>query len=255
MSATEVSRSRMAMANAREATRGWLNAVNLHWAGVAVLSLVIVYLLVQMGLAWQIARGEDAAALQQQRLQLHIAEVAARPLQGLDVKLADSSKEADRFYMERLPINYSEIATELGVLKAESKVRLNSVKYAQGSVATEPGAAKTTAPIPDGAGGKLTEVHLDASLTGDYRPLVQFINGLERDRVFFLVNNVMLTGQQGGTVSLRLRMTTYLRGVVTEDEQQKADAAAAEAPSSELDKAVEVQAARSQKSRKPAGAR
>ena len=50
-----------------------------------------------------------------------------------------------------------------------------------------------------------------ASLSGDYKPLVLFVNGLERDKMFFLITGVTLTGQQSGTVGLRVRLTTYLR--------------------------------------------
>jgi hypothetical protein len=61
------------------------------------------------------------------------------------------------------------------------------------------------------AGKALTEVRMDASLNGDYRPLVLFMNSLERDKMFFLISGVTLTGQQSGMVGLRLRLTTYLR--------------------------------------------
>jgi hypothetical protein len=40
---------------------------------------------------------------------------------------------------------------------------------------------------------------------------VEFLNALERDKQFFLIDGVGLTGQQSGTVNLRLRLTTYLR--------------------------------------------
>ena len=62
---------------------------------------------------------------------------------------------------------------------------------------------------------------MDANLTGDYRGLVTFINALERDKIFFLVNGVTLTGQQTGQVSLRLRLTTFLRGLVPADQIPK----------------------------------
>ena len=52
---------------------------------------------------------------------------------------------------------------------------------------------------------------MDAILNGDYRPLVLFMNSLERDKMFFLINGVTLTGQQSGIVGLRLKLTTYLR--------------------------------------------
>ena len=57
------------------------------------------------------------------------------------------------------------------------------------------------------------EQRIDARLSGDYRPLMQFLNSLERDKMFFVIDGVTLTGQQSGTVNLRLRLTTYLRGV------------------------------------------
>ena len=46
---------------------------------------------------------------------------------------------------------------------------------------------------------------------GDYLQLVRFINSLERDQMFFLVNSVVLGGEQGGVVKLELKMNTYLK--------------------------------------------
>ena len=46
---------------------------------------------------------------------------------------------------------------------------------------------------------------MDASLSGEYAPLMHFINGLERSKTFFLINGLTLTGQQGGLVNLRLQ--------------------------------------------------
>jgi len=65
-----------------------------------------------------------------------------------------------------------------------------------------------------GAAGELTEARMDASLSGDYRPLVLFVNSLERDKMFFVITGVTLTGQQSGTVGLRVRLTSYLRSPV-----------------------------------------
>ena len=60
-------------------------------------------------------------------------------------------------------------------------------------------------------------MRIDASLSGDYRPLVQVINALERDHMFFLIDSVTLSGQQSGTVNLRLRLRTFLRGRLGQD--------------------------------------
>jgi hypothetical protein len=222
--------------------REWLNAVNLHWAGVSILALISLYLLVQMGLAWKLANSQNAEALAQQQIQLKAAEIAAKPLEGLDVKLAEASAESDKFYDDRLPMSYSQIAGELGALKGKSNVRLSRVNYTQPAPATSNGKKATEGPggtvVPSTGKDQLTEVLMDASLTGDYRSLVQFINGLERDKVFFLINGITLTGQQTGQVSLRIRIATFLRGYVPADEAEKASDPSA----SEIDKLVEDRA-------------
>ena len=56
-------------------------------------------------------------------------------------------------------------------------------------------------------------VTLSDNKGGTNTQLIHFINDLERDKnhVFFIINTLTLSGQQGGLVNLRLRMTTYLR--------------------------------------------
>jgi type IV pilus assembly protein PilO len=181
-----------------ERTRRLLNLKNLHFAGVGLLALICLYLLIQMIFAWRAAKSQDAGALAQQKTAMQSAEVAARPLAGLDDKLKLATVDADQFYQRRLPFSYSEVAGEIGTLAKRQNVKLTRVQYAE-------------APVLAGAVGALTEVRMDASLTGDYRPLVLFINSLERDKMFFMIRAVALTGQQSGAVGVRLRITTYLR--------------------------------------------
>jgi type IV pilus assembly protein PilO len=118
--------------------------------------------------------------------------------------LKQATVESDGFYERRLPFANSEVAGELGALAAKQGVKLTRVQYAY-------------APELEGTKGELTELRMDASLTGDYRPLVLFINALERDKMFFLIRGVALVGQQGGTVGVRLGLTTYLRAPVGEE--------------------------------------
>jgi type IV pilus assembly protein PilO len=176
----------------------WLTPLNLHWAGVGLLALVNLVILVQMGLLWHAASERSPEAVAAQQVQLKTAQIAAMPLRGLDAKLATATAESDRFYRDRLPVSDSDIVGELGVLPNKAGVRLGRVSYVYEQV------------LPDTA-GELTEVRIDATLSGDYRSLVQLINSLERDKMFFVINAMALTGQQSGTVSLRLKLTTYLR--------------------------------------------
>jgi type IV pilus assembly protein PilO len=184
-----------------ERVRRMLTLKNLHIAGVAVLAAVCLYLLGQMLYAWRSAKSQDASALAQQRVAMQAAEVAARPLAGLDDKLKQATVDSDKFYARRLPYSYSEVAGELGVLKNKAGVKLTRGQYNETSVL-------------EGGIAPLTEVRVDVSLTGDYRPLVLFINSLERDKMFFLIRSVALVGQQSGTVGVRLGLTTYLRAPI-----------------------------------------
>jgi type IV pilus assembly protein PilO len=197
-----------------EQTRSWLSPLNLHFAGVGLLVLVNVYLLVHMAFLWQSASSNNAQAQAQQQIELKAAEIASQPLRGLDAKLEGATTNADKFYRERLPGKLSEVLAELGVLTKKQSVRLTRSQ-------------NTYKAVLAGSAGELTEFRMDASLSGDYRPLMQFISSIERDKMFFVIESVTLTGQQSGTVNLRLRLKTYLRGRVAQDEIEKADAATA----------------------------
>jgi type IV pilus assembly protein PilO len=191
-----------------EQARSLLTLKNLHIAGVVVLAGVCVYLMAQMLFAWRTAKSQDTSALARQELAMKSAEVAARPLAGLDAKLKQATLDADKFYAQRLPYSYSEVAGELGALAEKDHVKLTREQYSQ-------------TPVMEGGIAPLMEVRIDASLTGDYRPLVQFINGLERDRMFFLIRGVTLVGEQSGTVGVRLALTTYLRAPVGKEATEK----------------------------------
>jgi type IV pilus assembly protein PilO len=166
-----------------------------------VLGLANLYLLAHMAFAWRAANSDNAAALAEQTIAMKTAKIARQPLEGLDEKLAQATKDSDKFYKQRLPFAYSDVVGELGALAKKQGVKLIRVQYAY-------------APVLPGAAGELTEARMDASLSGDYRPLVLFVNSLERDKMFFVITGVTLTGQQSGTVGLRVRLTSYLRSPV-----------------------------------------
>ena len=198
MSTLTVVRPKPANGNGAGSARNWFTALNLHWAGVGLLLVVNLYLLARMGLLWHDASSRNADAQAQQRIELKTAELQAAPLQGVDEKLARSTEEADKFYRQRLPTSDAAMLTELGELTKREGVRLTGATY-------------PTAEVLAGSPNELTELRIDARLSGDYRPLVRLINALERDKMFFVIRTVSLTGQQSGMVNLRLGVTTYLR--------------------------------------------
>jgi type IV pilus assembly protein PilO len=197
--------------------RAMMTAINLHFAGIALLVLLDLYLIAHLIFVWQALSSNNASALDDQHVQLTAAQLAARPLRGLDTKLVTSTEDADGFYQQRLPSAASQVAAEVGALARRESVHWTRAQYAY-------------APVLSG-NNALTEVTMDASVSGDYRPIVQFINAVERDKIFFVITSINLTGQQTGQVNLRIRMTTYLRPLNPDELTAEMPGAAAHGPS------------------------
>jgi len=173
--------------------RNLFSFLNLHIAGVALLLILNLVLGVRLFLAWSTLRAASADQLQQQQTAYRALQLEMSPLRGLPQKVTLSRTQADTFYTARFPNAYSTISATIHDLETKNSVRLTSLAY-------------TPTPALPG----LAELRMDASLSGEYAPLMHFINGLERSKTFFLINGLTLTGSQGGLVNLRLKLTTYL---------------------------------------------
>lgn len=170
--------------------------LNLHVAGVVVLLGLNLFLLTRLFIAWHAASTDQTAEYESQHMTYAQLQSQMSHLEGLPEKVEQARKDADAFYEKRFAPNNSTMVSELGALTSKNNVRLTRAQY-------------TFTPSIN----NLTEVRIDASLSGEYTQLMRFINDLERDKnhVFFIINTLTLNGQQGGLVNLRLRMTTYLR--------------------------------------------
>jgi hypothetical protein len=165
-----------------------------HYAGFAVLLIVAVGLSVRLGLDWVATNSRSTDALAGKQVELKAMDLQTAPLRGLDKRVFTSREQIQAFYEKRIPPNYSSISMRVGELEVKSGVRLSRVQYTQGP-----------------AGEDLTEISLDCGISGAYPEIMRFINSLERDQNFFVIRAMNLTGQQGGLVNLRLRVSTWLR--------------------------------------------
>ena len=138
----------------------------------------------------------SAASRKQELTQLWLTLQAktkqVEPLRGLDKKIPIASQQIDEFYKERFPAHDSDVAEALVNLAKETGVKIQSTKY------------KWEDPEPVG----LRRVDIEAEIQGDYQPLAKFLNGLERDKMFFIVNSVGLA-EQNGPVVLQMKLETY----------------------------------------------
>jgi type IV pilus assembly protein PilO len=176
------------MASIRETRKKLMPAV----IALAVLDLVCVGYLFSPA-------GRSRKARQREYQQLHQELVAKQqevlPTRGMDQKLTQASHDITGFYDARFPAQYSAVTEELGKVATDNGVHLSGVKYDE-----------KDAPIEG-----LRRLNMEITLSGDYLQEVKFINALERDKMFFLIDGIAL-GEQQGNVRLQLNLETYLRG-------------------------------------------
>lgn len=117
------------------------------------------------------------------------------PLQDLPHRVSMAGQQINTFYKNRFPAQNSDIYTEFGKLAAANGVRIDQVRY------------KPSETITSG----LQAIEMEADLAGNYTSLAKFINALERDEMFFIINSVTLGGEPQGPVKLSVKLETYLK--------------------------------------------
>jgi Tfp pilus assembly protein PilO len=165
-----------------------------HYAAFVILLVAVIGLSIRFGLDWVATNGSSTDALAVKQVQLKALDLETASLHGLDERVDDSRSQMAAFYLKRIPPNYSSIAARIGELALKGPVRLTRVQYTQNP-----------------PGSDLTEISMDAGITGEYPQIMRFVNSVERDQAFFVIRAMSLTGQQGGLVNLRLRVSTWLR--------------------------------------------
>lgn len=165
-----------------------------HFVGFAVLLIVLLGLATRFAMDWAAVSTSSTDALSSKQVELKALQMQTSPLRGLDKRVAETREQIKTFYDDRIPAYFSVLSANIGELQVKSGVRMTRLGYTQG----KPGA-------------DLTEIFLDANITGDYQEIMHFVNAFERDKTFFVVRQMALTGQQGGAVNLRLQVSTWLR--------------------------------------------
>jgi type IV pilus assembly protein PilO len=129
----------------------------------------------------------------QSELTLKTRQVA--PLKDLPLKVRLASQQISEFYMRRFPSQNSEIAVEVGKIAGSNGVRIEQERY-------KPGESVTVG---------LQPIEIEYDLSGDYTQLARFINAVERDEMFFVIDSVSFGGDPQGPVKLTVKLETYLK--------------------------------------------
>jgi type IV pilus assembly protein PilO len=133
--------------------------------------------------------------LNQLQTELNTKTRQVAPLKDLPQKVVLASHQINDFYKRRFPSQSSQIVTEFGKIAAANGVAIEQVKYKLDEAET----------------GGLQPEEIEASLAGNYTSLARFINALERDEMFFIIESVTLGGQPQGSVKLSMKVETYLK--------------------------------------------
>jgi type IV pilus assembly protein PilO len=133
--------------------------------------------------------------LNQLQTELNTKTRQVAPLKDLPQKVVLASHQINDFYKRRFPSQSSQIVTEFGKIAAANGVAIEQVKYKLDEAET----------------GGLQPEEIEASLAGNYTSLARFINALERDEMFFIIDSVTLGGQPQGLVKLSMKVETYLK--------------------------------------------
>ena len=130
--------------------------------------------------------------------QAQLLEKDVARAQTIRSHMSEVRQNCDRFYQQQFPplaTGYSSLETDLGEIAAHAGLKTTGVTFKQSPVEKR----------------GVVEVQITAAVEGDYPSLIHFINGLERSKNFYLLNNLTLASASTGTVRLNLELRTYFR--------------------------------------------
>lgn len=143
-------------------------------------------------LLWPQSVGTRPEKLQEQYRSLS-SEVALWQKSNPDKVRSDLKK----LYSEDVPARWSQISQRMEKLIKESGVNWTAIHYPadNGDKMVIPG---------------IEQVKIETTVTGDYAKVAGFINALEQDKTFFIIDRISLSSQEGGIVSLVITVDTFL---------------------------------------------
>jgi hypothetical protein len=160
-------------------------------AAATVLGLISLSLLVY--LLWPQSSGAKPADLQEQYRTLK-NEVALWTKGNPDAVRSDLNE----FYKQEVPTRYSEISQRMEKLIQATGVSAPGIHYSSEN--------QDKSMLPG-----VEMVKVDTTVTGDYAKVARFINALEQDKTFFIIDKIALSSHEAGTVSLAITVDTFVR--------------------------------------------
>jgi Tfp pilus assembly protein PilO len=167
---------------------------------VAALALMVA---ADSGMAiFSVARATSKRSPQQelvaQTTQLKLLQADVERARMIKKDSPAAKRDCDEFE-NSLPLagsGYSVVSSELAEIGSKAGLQIGSVSFRQNDL--------------EGRG--IAEVTVDAEVTGDYKSVVRFLNGLQRSANYYAVDSLALNGEAGGRVpSGALKLALHLK--------------------------------------------
>jgi Tfp pilus assembly protein PilO len=168
-----------------------------------ILAGVVLLVLADIGFAfysWQLASAPHAPEKQ------IAGETKLRDVLKADIKRAQDirdnipaiQKDCDRFEQSLFPASsgYSAVRTELGATARKSGIQLDALSFKPTEIASR----------------GMTELAIDATVNGDYKSVIGFLNGLQRSANLYAVDSLTLGTENANQASANvIKVTLHLR--------------------------------------------
>jgi Tfp pilus assembly protein PilO len=174
---------------------GWKLAIAI---GVIVIGLTDVAL---AGVLVAVNREAPAAmAAHRDQLALTAKQLEADVARGEKIRAEMSSvgHDSDQFYRSSFLDShtvYSAVDTDIASIASKSGVKTTGFKF-------------TPTPV---ANRNVSELDISTDVDGDYAGLLQFVNGIERSKNFYFLNQLQLTSAGPNGIRLHVDLHTYYR--------------------------------------------
>jgi type IV pilus assembly protein PilO len=172
-----------------------------------ILAGVILLVLADVALAaysWQLSSAPHAPQLQLavETKQHDLLKADIKRAQDIRDNIPAIQKDCDRFEQALFPASsgYSAVRAELGATAKKSGIQLEDLSLKETKISNR----------------GMTEVTIDATVNGDYKSVIGFLNGLQRSGNLYAVDALTLASDNASQVStnvikVALHLKTYFR--------------------------------------------
>jgi len=174
----------------------------------AILGGLILLLLADVALAmysWQLASAPQITPGQRERqaLQLKLLQADIDRAQKIRADIPNIQKDCEQFEQSFFAAStgYSSVTSELSQIARKSGIRIDDTTFKQKEIESR----------------KMTELVMEVVVSGDYKSVIQFLNGLQRSKNVYAVDALVLASETGnkqsptGAIKVAVHLRTYFR--------------------------------------------